>query len=94
MQEKNGSSSDSSDTEHLHTIFQLANKSVITIEVDSGAERSTVSLSVFEQKLADVCKLQPSAVTLHQYDKTPLTIFLENVKLQLKLVIMLSKQSL
>ena len=88
LQEKNESNSDTSESEHLHTILQLGtkvtvNKFLITVkinkvpvemEVDSGAERSTVSLSVFQQKLADVCTLQPSGISLHQYDKSPLTI--------------------
>ena len=34
MQEKNGSSSDSFETEHLHTIFHLSNKSVITVKIN------------------------------------------------------------
>ena len=86
LQEKNESSSDSSESEHLHTILQLGtkiNKFLITVkinkvpvemEVDSGAERSTIPLSVFQRKLADVCTLQPSDISLHQYDKSPLTI--------------------
>ena len=86
LQEKSDSNSDSSDLEQLHAILQLgtkSNKFVITVqinkvpiemEVDSGAERSTVPLSVFQQKLADVCELQPSSVSLHQYDKSPLAI--------------------
>ena len=44
------------------------------MEVDSRAERSTVPLSIFEQTLADVCKLKPARVSLYQYDKSPLTI--------------------
>ena len=44
------------------------------MEMDSGAERSIVPLSVFKQTLADVCKLKPSRVSLYQYDKSPLTI--------------------
>ena len=44
------------------------------MEVDSGAERSTIPLTIFQRKLSDVCQLQPSAVSLQQYDKTPLTI--------------------
>ena len=85
LDEKSGSSSDSSEFEHLYTIFQLgkSNKFVISVEINkvpiemevySGAERSTVPFSVFQQKLADVCELQPSLISLHQYDKSPLTI--------------------
>ena len=44
------------------------------MEVDSGAERSTVPLSLFEQRLSGVCKLKPSRIPLYQYDKSPLTI--------------------
>ena len=77
-------SSDSSGC--LHNILQLgnrANKFLLTVdinsipiemEVDSGAERSTVPLSLFEQSLSGVCKLKPSRVSLYQYDKSPLTI--------------------
>ena len=77
-------SSDSSG--YLHNILQLgtrANKFLLTVdinsipiemEVDSGAERSTVPLSLFEQRLSGVCKLKPSRVSLYQYDKSPLTI--------------------
>ena len=77
-------SSDSSG--YLHNILQLgtrANKFLLTVdinsipiemEVDSGAERSTVPLSLFEQRLSSVCKLRPSRVSLYQYDKSPLRI--------------------
>ena len=44
------------------------------MEVDSGAEHSTLPLSLFEQRLSSVCKLRPSRVSLYQYDKSPLTI--------------------
>ena len=68
-------SSDSSG--YLHNILQLgtrANKFLLTVdinsipiemEVDSGAERSTVPLSLFEQRLSGVCKLKPSRVSLY-----------------------------
>lgn len=46
----------------------------VEVEVDSGAERSTIPLSVFKQKLAGTCKLQPSNLVLHQYDKSPLLV--------------------
>ena len=80
----NDGSSDSSG--YLLNILQLgarANKLLLTVdinsvpiemEVDSGAERSTVPLSLFKQTLVDVCKLKPSRVSLYQYDKSPLTI--------------------
>jgi len=44
------------------------------MEVDSGTERSTVPLLIFQQKLADACELQASTVSLLQYDKSPFTI--------------------
>ena len=47
---------------------------MINTEVDSGAERSTVPKSLFEEKLTNVCKLSPLAVSLHQYDHSPLII--------------------
>ena len=84
--EAEDSASDSSSEEHLHSIFQLgkqSNKYMITVringimvdmEVDSGAERSTVPKSLFEEKLVSVCKLSPSRVSLHQYDCSPLII--------------------
>jgi len=61
LQEKNRSSTDSSESEHLHTILQLGtklsrfqitvktNKVPIDMEVDSGAERSAVPLSIFSK---------------------------------------------
>ena len=72
--------------EHLHSILQLGTKSEkflinvkingisIEMEIDSGAERSTIPLSLFKQKLAGVCKLQSSTFSLQQYDKTPLIV--------------------
>ena len=62
---------------YLYNILQLgnrANKFLLTVdistvpikmEVDSGAERSTVPLSLFKQKLSGVCKLKPSRVSLY-----------------------------
>ena len=47
---------------------------MIEMEVDSGAEHSTVPKSLFEEKLEQVCRLSPSTVSLHQYDHSPLTI--------------------
>ena len=83
QEEDDDSSSDSSAC--MHTILQLGSKAgkfLITVminsvpvemEVDSGAERSTVPLSTFKQKLQSVCSLQPSSVSLYQYDKSPLS---------------------
>ena len=37
----------------------------IEMEVDSGGKRSTVSLSVYQKMLSDVCELWPSLISLH-----------------------------
>ena len=44
------------------------------MKIDSGAQRSTIPLSLLKQKLAGVCKLQFSTVSLQQYYKTPLIV--------------------
>ena len=44
------------------------------MEVDSGAERSTIPTTIFNDKLARVCQLTPSSVNLHQYDHSPLKV--------------------
>ena len=84
--EEQDNDSSSGSLEHLHSILQLGTKSEkglinvkingisIEMEIDSGAERSTIPLSLFKQKLAGVCKLQSSTVSLQQYDKTPLIV--------------------
>ena len=71
---------------YLHNIFQLGNttrKFIVTVcinrveldmEVDSGAERTTMPWSIFQEKLVDVCDLTPTTVTLRQYDQSPLTV--------------------
>ena len=82
-----GDSSDSGSSSDLHNIFQLGIQSqdnflvTVTIngvpvemEVDSGAERSTVPTPIFKEKLASVCRLTPSSVNLHQYDHSPLKV--------------------
>ena len=43
------------------------------MEVDTGAELSTIPFSQFKEKLGHV-KLQPSTVKLRQYDGTPLSV--------------------
>ena len=43
------------------------------MEVDTGAELSTIPFSQFKEKLGHV-KLQPSTVKLCQYDGTPLSV--------------------
>ena len=82
--ETNTDESSGSSEDHLHSIFQLEkgfHKYMITVnvngiavemELDSGAERSTIPKTVFEEKLANACKLLPSTVSLHQYDHSPL----------------------
>ena len=44
------------------------------MEVDSGAEGSTVPTLLFNEKLALVCQLTPSSVNLHQYDHSALKV--------------------
>ena len=45
------------------------------MEADSGAERSTIPWCIlFQDKLANVCKIFPSSVKLHQYAQSPLTV--------------------
>ena len=46
----------------------------VDMEVDTGAERLTIPATLFKEKLAKVCKLQPSQVTLRQYDQSPLKV--------------------
>jgi len=86
LQEVDNSNSDDSgsdNADYLHNLLQLGtrtSKFLLTVdinsemEIGSGAEHSTTPLSVFEQQLADVCELQPSSLSLFQYDKSPLTI--------------------
>ena len=83
---ENDDSTEPSSDEQLHGIFQVGGKSPkmmvtvavngvqIAMEVDTGAERSTIPTALFEEKLATVCKIQPSQVTLRQYDQTPLKV--------------------
>ena len=44
------------------------------MEADSGAERTTIPWSVFQEKLSRKCNLRPSSVKLHQYDQSPLVV--------------------
>ena len=44
------------------------------MEVDSGAECTTIPWSHFNQFLSFACELRPTSVTLYQYDKTPLVV--------------------
>ena len=78
LQERDDDSNGSSTEEYLLSVFQLGNRSskfIITVringvqvemEADSGAERSTIPWSIFQDKLANVCDLAPSSVKLHQ----------------------------
>ena len=74
----------SGEDDHLHNILQLGDKSAkflftatingvdVEMELDSGADRSTVPWELFQKRLAGVCKLVPTSVTLYQYDKSHL----------------------
>jgi len=85
--EAKDNSGDSDSYGDLHSIFQLGNQSQekflvtvnlngvpIDMEVDSGAEHSTIPTTIFNEKLATVCQLTPSSVNLHQYDHSPLKV--------------------
>ena len=76
----------SSEDDQVHTILQLGDKSRkflfttningvdIEMELDSGADHSTVPWALFKKKLAGVSKLMSTNVTLYQYDKSHLKI--------------------
>ena len=78
--------SSGSESHHLYAILQLGNKADkflvftkingvdVEMELDSGADRSTVPWTWYQEKLAGVCKLVPTDVTLYQYDTSPLMI--------------------
>ena len=67
-------------------MFQLGNSScrfIVTVVInrvsldmgaDSGAERTTIPWSIFQEKLSRNCNLHPSSVKLHQYDQSPLAV--------------------
>ena len=44
------------------------------MEIDSGAERTTIPWSIFQDSLGKVCDLTPTSITLHQYDQSPLKV--------------------
>ena len=79
-------STDPSSDDQLYGIFQVGGKSPkmmvtvgingvpIDMEVDTGAERSTIPAALFKDKLVTVCSLQPSQVTLRQYNQSPLKV--------------------
>ena len=80
--QESDSDSDSSSDSALHSVFQLGgsgrkflvsvrvNGVDVEMEIDSGAERTTIPWSYFNQYLSSVCKLRPNSVTLYQYDKS------------------------
>ena len=84
MQDKEKSDGSDSDGE-LFNIFQLSNpadKFIVSVkinginvgmEVDSGAQHSTVLWS-FKGQLATACCLMRTSVTLQQYDQSPLNV--------------------
>ena len=70
-------STDPSSDDQLYAIFQVGGKSPkmmvmfgvpIDMEVDTEAACSTIPAALFKDKLVTVCNLQPSQVTLRQYD--------------------------
>ena len=56
------------------TTLLMLNNTGIQLEIDTGAELSTILFSVHREKLSKV-KLEPSTVSLHQYDGTPLSVW-------------------
>ena len=72
-----------SESDHLYAILQLGNKSDkflvstkingvdVEMELYSRADLSTIHWALFQEKLAEVCKLVPTDLTLYQYDKPP-----------------------
>ena len=44
------------------------------MELDSKAKKSTIPWGLYQEKLATVCKLVPTKVSLYQYDKSHLKI--------------------
>ena len=63
-----------SDTHHKFIVNVKINGVAIDMEVDSGAERSTIPWNLFQNQLSAACSLVPSTVTLRQYDQTPLVV--------------------
>ena len=55
------------------TTTLLLNIVEIQMEIDTGAELSTIPYSVYKEKLYNV-KLEPSKISLRQYDGTPLSV--------------------
>jgi len=86
LQDKDKEESDESDDGELFNICQLsnpANKFIVKVlinrvevdmEVNSGAQRSTVSWKSFQEQLDTICNLMPMSVSLRQYDQSPLDV--------------------
>ena len=55
------------------TTTLLLNNVEIQMEVDTGAELSTIPYVIYKEKLNNV-KLEPSTISLRQYDGTPLSV--------------------
>ena len=80
-----GSDEEAFDTSHNHvhhngchgrtkklTTTLLLNCVEVEMEIDTGAELSTIPYSVYKEELCNV-KLEPSKISLRQYDGTPLS---------------------
>ena len=63
-----------SEPNHKFIVEENVNGVSIDMEVDSGAERSTIPWTLFQNQLAASCNLVPTTVTLRQYDHTPLAV--------------------
>ena len=59
-------------TKKLMTTLLLNNVET-QMEVDTGAELSTIPYVVYKEKLSNA-KLEPSTISLRQYDGTPLSV--------------------
>ena len=46
----------------------------IEMEIDTGAECSTIPVALYKDELATVCTVVSSQVTLQQYDQSPLKV--------------------
>ena len=78
--------SSSSEDDYIQTILHLGNKASkflvtatindidVQMEMDSGADKSTIPWELYQEKLAAVCKLVPTKVFLYQYDKSHLKV--------------------
>ena len=73
-------------TNKLTTVLQVEGIA-LEMEVDTGAELSTIPAYIYQQKLHDI-KLHPSSVCLHQYDGSTIP-----VKGEIKVVASTGEQS-